>query len=84
MRSSRRSTTCRSRSSPTRITRSPSTYGVWVEKTYDGKTYMGVERSTFVIDADGNVAKVFRKVKPDRHADQVLDALRSTRARGSG
>jgi peroxiredoxin Q/BCP len=52
-------------------------YGVWAEKTYAGKTYMGVERSTFVIGADGNVAKVFRKVKPDEHADQVLDALRA-------
>ena len=53
------------------------TYGVWGEKTYAGKTYMGVDRSTFVIDPDGNVAKVFRKVKPDEHADQVLEALRS-------
>jgi peroxiredoxin Q/BCP len=35
-------------------------YGVWVEKTYAGNTYMGVERSTFVIDADGNVAKELR------------------------
>jgi peroxiredoxin Q/BCP len=50
-------------------------YGVWGEKSYAGKTYMGVDRSTFVIDADGNVAKVFRKVKPAEHADQVLDAL---------
>jgi peroxiredoxin Q/BCP len=53
-------------------------YGVWVEKTNYGKTYMGVERSTFVIDADGNVARVFRKVKPDEHADQVLEALAGT------
>ena len=52
-------------------------YGVWKEKNYAGKTYMGVDRSTFVIDADGNVAKVFRKVKPDEHADQVLEALRA-------
>ena len=52
-------------------------YGVWVEKTYAGKTYMGVERSTFVIDADGNVAEVMRNVKPDTHADQVLAALPS-------
>jgi peroxiredoxin Q/BCP len=51
-------------------------YGVWAEKSYAGKTYMGVDRSTFVIDADGNVAKVFRKVKPDEHTDQVLEALR--------
>ena len=50
-------------------------YGVWKEKSYAGKTYMGVERSTFVIDADGNVAKEFRNVKPDRHADDVLAAL---------
>ena len=50
-------------------------YGVWVEKTFAGKTYMGVERSTFVIDADGNVAEVMRNVKPDTHADQVLAAL---------
>ena len=50
-------------------------YGVWGEKTFAGKTYMGVHRSTFVIDADGNVASVFRDVKPDEHADQVLGAL---------
>jgi peroxiredoxin Q/BCP len=50
-------------------------YGVWVEKSMYGKTYMGVERSTFVIDADGTVAKVMRKVKPEAHADDVLDAL---------
>ena len=50
-------------------------YGVWVEKSYAGKTYMGVERSTFVIDADGNVAKELRRVKPDAHADDVLAAL---------
>jgi thioredoxin-dependent peroxiredoxin len=52
-------------------------YGVWGEKTYAGKTYMGVLRSTFVIDGDGNVARIFRDVKPAEHADQVLDALRS-------
>lgn len=50
-------------------------YGVWGERSAYGKTYMGIERSTFVIDADGNVAKVMRKVKPDTHADQVLEAL---------
>src|SRR5215203_3974023 len=50
-------------------------YGVWGEKTYAGKTYMGIERSTFVIDADGNVAAVMRNVKPDAHSDQVLEAL---------
>jgi len=50
-------------------------YGVWVEKNMLGKKYMGVERSTFVIDADGNLAKVMRRVKPDTHADEVLAAL---------
>ena len=52
-------------------------YGVWVEKNYGGNTYMGVERSTFVIDPDGNVAKELRRVKPDTHADEVLAALPS-------
>ena len=52
-------------------------YGVWVEKKNYGKTYMGVERSTFVIDVDGKVAKVMRRVKPDRHAEEVLAALDS-------
>ncbi|HKX48575.1 MAG TPA: thioredoxin-dependent thiol peroxidase [Gaiellaceae bacterium] len=50
-------------------------YGVWGEKTYAGKTYMGVNRSTFVVDADGKVAKVFPNVKPAEHAEQVLEAL---------
>jgi peroxiredoxin Q/BCP len=52
-------------------------YGVWVEKTMAGRTYMGIERSTFVIDADGNVTKIMRRVKPDTHADDVLAALTS-------
>jgi peroxiredoxin Q/BCP len=50
-------------------------YEVWVEKSMLGKRYLGIERSTFVIDADGNVAKVMRRVKPDTHADAVLAAL---------
>ncbi len=53
-------------------------YGVWVEKSRYGKTYMGVERSTFVVDADGKLAKVMRKVKPETHADDVLAALGSS------
>jgi thioredoxin-dependent peroxiredoxin len=52
-------------------------YGVWVEKSMYGKTYMGVERSTFVIGPDGTVVKEMRKVKPDTHADDVLAALPS-------
>ncbi len=50
-------------------------YGVWAEKKNYGKTYMGIVRSTFVIDADGNVKKAMRNVKPDSHADKVLAAL---------
>ena len=50
-------------------------YGVWVEKSMVGKKYMGIERSTFVIDAEGNIAKIMRKVKPAEHADDVLAAL---------
>lgn len=50
-------------------------YGFWVEKTMAGKRYMGVERSTVVIDENGTVAKIFRRVKPAEHAKQVLTAL---------
>ena len=50
-------------------------FGTWVEKKFAGKTYMGVERSTFLIDREGRVAKVMRRVKPDTHAEQVLEAL---------
>jgi peroxiredoxin Q/BCP len=50
-------------------------YGVWGEKSYAGKTYMGIDRSTFVIDADGNLATIMRGVKADEHADDVLAAL---------
>jgi peroxiredoxin Q/BCP len=53
------------------------TYGTWVEKSMLGKRFMGIERSTFVIDADGRVAKVLRRVKPDTHAADVLAALPS-------
>jgi thioredoxin-dependent peroxiredoxin len=52
-------------------------YGVWGERNAYGKTYMGIERSTFLIDSDGNVAKIMRKVKPDTHADDVLASLPS-------
>ena len=50
-------------------------YGVWVEKNTYGKKSMGVKRSTFVIDAEGNVAQAMYGVSPDGHADQVLEAL---------
>ncbi|HTZ07130.1 MAG TPA: thioredoxin-dependent thiol peroxidase [Gaiellaceae bacterium] len=51
------------------------TYGVWGEKKYLGKTFLGVKRSTFVIGADGTVTKVMHDVKPANHADDVLAAL---------
>lgn len=51
-------------------------YGVWVEKSMYGKTFMGVERSTFLIDEDGVLAQEWRKVKPEAHVDLILDALR--------
>ena len=47
-------------------------YGVWVEKSMYGKTYMGTERSTFVIGPDGKIKAVLPKVKPDEHLKQVL------------
>lgn len=50
-------------------------YGVWVERSFDGKTFMGIERSTFLIDSDGVLTSVMRGVKPDAHADDVLAAL---------
>jgi len=50
-------------------------YGVWVEKSMYGRTYMGMERTTFVIGPDGVVTRVFRRVKPAQHDEQVLGAL---------
>lgn len=50
-------------------------YGAWREKNMYGKKSMGIARSTFLIDATGRVAKVFKAVKPDVHAEQVLAAL---------
>lgn len=50
-------------------------YGVWKEKSMYGKKYMGIERSTFIIDEVGTVRNVWRKVKVNGHADEVLDAL---------
>jgi peroxiredoxin Q/BCP len=50
-------------------------YGVWVEKAMYGRKYMGNERTTFVIDADGTIKDVLRKVKPAEHDDRVLASL---------
>ena len=50
-------------------------YGVWKEKSMYGRTYMGVERTTFIIDEQGRIAKVFPKVKVTGHADELLASL---------
>jgi peroxiredoxin Q/BCP len=52
-------------------------YGVWKEKNMYGKTYMGIERTTYLIDADGHVAMVWPKVKVDGHAEAVLAAVKA-------
>jgi peroxiredoxin Q/BCP len=51
-------------------------YGVWVEKNMYGKKYMGIERTTFLINAEGNIAKIWRKVKVKGHAEEVLEAAK--------
>ncbi|MBD3677014.1 MAG: thioredoxin-dependent thiol peroxidase [Rhodobacteraceae bacterium] len=52
-------------------------YGVWKEKSMYGKKFMGIERSTFLIDAEGKIAATWRKVKVPGHVDAVLDAVQS-------
>jgi peroxiredoxin Q/BCP len=52
-------------------------YGVWGEKNYAGRKYMGISRTTFVIDSDGNLVKAMHNVKPDGHPQKVLEALPS-------
>lgn len=52
-------------------------YGVWKEKSMYGKTYMGIERSTFLIAADGTIARIWAKVKVAGHAQEVLEAVRA-------
>lgn len=52
-------------------------YGTWVEKSMYGKTYMGIERATFLIDGTGTVRQVWRKVKVPGHAEEVLAAVRA-------
>ena len=51
-------------------------YGVWKEKSMYGKTYMGIERSTFLIDPDGKIAQVWRKVKVPGHVEAVLETVK--------
>ncbi len=52
-------------------------YGTWVEKNMYGKTYMGIERATYLIGADGKIVQVWRKVRVPGHVDAVLDAVRA-------
>ena len=52
-------------------------YGVWKEKSMYGRTYMGVERSTFIIDGSGTIVRIWRKVKVKNHAQIVLEAVKS-------
>lgn len=52
-------------------------YGVWVEKNMYGKKYMGIERATFLIAADGTLSRIWRKVKVAGHVDEVLEAARA-------
>lgn len=52
-------------------------YGVWVEKKNYGRSYMGIERSTFLIAADGRIARVWRKVRVAGHVEAVLEAVRA-------
>ncbi|RWX75456.1 thioredoxin-dependent thiol peroxidase [Neorhizobium lilium] len=51
-------------------------YGVWKEKSMYGRSYMGIERSTFLVGPDGRIAKIWAKVKVDGHAEDVLESLR--------
>lgn len=53
-------------------------YGVWGEKSMYGKTFMGISRTTVLIDAHGRIARIWRHVKVDGHADEVLEAARAT------
>lgn len=52
-------------------------YGIWVEKKMYGKTYMGIERATFLIDGEGKIAQVWRKVKVAGHVEAVLEAVQA-------
>ena len=52
-------------------------FGVWKEKSMYGKKFMGIERSTFLIDGEGRIAREWRKVKVPGHAEEVLDAVRA-------
>lgn len=52
-------------------------YGLWVQKTFYGRKYMGVERTTYIIDPEGKIVKIFSKVNPEGHAAEVEAALKA-------
>lgn len=54
-----------------------SAYGTWVEKSMYGKKYMGMERTSFLVGADGTIKAIWRKVKPEAHAAQVMEAAKA-------
>lgn len=54
-------------------------FGTWIEKSLYGRKYMGIDRATFLIDTDGRIARIWRKVKVPGHVEQVLDAARALR-----
>jgi peroxiredoxin Q/BCP len=58
-------------------------FGTWIQKSMYGRKYMGIERATFLVGADGTIERVWRNVKVPGHADEVLEAARSLKSRGS-
>jgi peroxiredoxin Q/BCP len=58
-------------------------FGTWIEKSMYGRKYMGIERATFLIDQDGMIQRIWRGVKVPGHAEEVLDAARNLKSRGS-
>jgi peroxiredoxin Q/BCP len=64
--------------------RAAEAYGSWVEKQNYGKTYWGTARTTFLVDPDGRIARVWPKVRPEGHADEVLAALDEAQAGRGG
>lgn len=56
-------------------------FGVWKEKSMYGRQYMGIERSTFIIDTEGKIIKEWRKVKVNGHVDEILDVLQNNIAK---
>ena len=58
-------------------------FGTWIQKSMYGRKYMGIERATFLVDQDGIIARVWRGVKVPGHAEEVLEAARQLKGRGS-